>query len=242
MPGARSRHRVAAVKLASAAAIVLLIVTPPVLSQTAPPPGVITSVRVCLEMDAELGGLGDVEGLPDEELDYCGARRTDFGASLWNLAVQVTAVCAPNGSSYLGRPGLRVVVQAPRRRPTMKSLCRFDEAVDRRTWRVAVGDEPGPARSRRLPWRVFSAEGEVLRAGHVRVSRGGYERPSSRVVSSSDFDSYFNLCIRGDRDVWASGGFLHCVVSYPAFGWVRAVVTSTATPTPASPAGTGRWS
>ena len=42
-----------------------------------------------------------------------------------------------------------------------------------------------------------------------------YRPATSRRVYNTDFDNYWNLCVKSDREVWASGGRLYCTVTTP---------------------------
>lgn len=95
------------------------------------------------------------------------------------------------------------------------------------TRKVAVQrfSEPvGPERTNRYAMRIhWTQEGRTL-GGVVRIRRFNYEPASSRIVWSSNFDDYFNVCVREGLPVWAAGGRLYCRESFPAGADVNADV------------------
>lgn len=61
-------------------------------------------------------------------------------------------------------------------------------------------------------WEVGFTSWKGQRSGRLEVTHRRYQRASSRRVYNSSFDDYWNICVKGPREVWASGGRVYCVV------------------------------
>lgn len=61
-------------------------------------------------------------------------------------------------------------------------------------------------------WEVGFTSWKTHRTGRLEVTHRRYQRATARRVYSSDFDDYWNICVKGPREVWASGGRVYCVI------------------------------
>lgn len=67
---------------------------------------------------------------------------------------------------------------------------------------------------RRYPIRVDWAGG-VLPTRVVTVKRSGFRKGFRRIIYDTDFDNYFNICIKKGLDLHARGGHLYCIWERP---------------------------
>lgn len=76
--------------------------------------------------------------------------------------------------------------------------------------RLSVG--VGSKHSSQRMWRVGMSAWPVNRDGRVDVRRSNYRPETWKRIYSSNFDAYWNICVKGPREVWASGGQVYCTI------------------------------
>lgn len=83
----------------------------------------------------------------------------------------------------------------------------------------------GPNVVRRFPVKL-SVGGKAVRRGVLAVGRTAFVPGfSRRIYSLRNFDEYFNVCVRGGYEVYASGGDVYCTFERAATSRFRTSVT-----------------
>ena len=69
---------------------------------------------------------------------------------------------------------------------------------------------PERTKTWRSGWEIRTEGGQRLAAGRITISTRVYRAAGSVRVWSSDFDRYWNICVRSALDVYAQGGRFYC--------------------------------
>lgn len=85
--------------------------------------------------------------------------------------------------------------------------------TEQATYRSPLSIGVGGPMKRSLLWRISLQDWpKPVHGGTVEVRRTNYRPERWTRVFNHNFDAYFNTCVKGAREVWASGGWVYCNV------------------------------